>query len=320
MPRVSVVIPTYNRARFVREAIESVLRQTYRDFELIVVDDGSTDNTKEMIDSIKDPRIRYIYQKNRGVSGAFNTGILASTAEYVALLASDNIMLEEALQKYIAFLDQHPEVGFCHGQFSTMDGSGRPLRLKTLRGPKVTYIGDSRTEVVNLLLGDRNSDYCFVRRSCFEQVGLHNTELRMSEDWDMLIRLSKKYAVGHLAEPTGIIRNHDQSMTAKFNVEIVKSAHTAVLESVFKDAELGPLYSYLHEKAYYGLYCLLARVAARTGQKGTGMMYLLKAIKTSPGMPFERRGLFLLMKTGKSFLPRRLGKLIARSLITFKLR
>jgi glycosyltransferase involved in cell wall biosynthesis len=297
-----------------------VLRQTYRDFELIVVDDGSIDNTKEVIASINDSRIRYIYQENRGPSAAFNTGILASEAEYVSFLASDNIMLEETLQKCIAFMDQHPEVGFCHGQYFTMDGSGRLLRLKRLRGPKVTYIGDSRTETTELLMGERKTDYLFVRRSCFKQIGLHNTELRMSEDWDMLIRLSRRYAVGHIAEPMGIIRNHAQSMTAKFSAEIVKNAHTAVLGSIFNDAEYGPLYGHLRKKAYFGLHCLLARTAARTGHKGLGLLCLIQAIKTYPKFIFDAKAFSLLLRSTKEFLPQKLRRLIIEVLMALRLR
>jgi glycosyltransferase involved in cell wall biosynthesis len=83
MPKVSVVIPTYNYGRFLGEAIQSVLDQTFQDFEIFVVDDGSTDNTKEIVDSFKDHRIKYIYQENRGVSAARNTGIQTSIGEYL---------------------------------------------------------------------------------------------------------------------------------------------------------------------------------------------------------------------------------------------
>jgi hypothetical protein len=109
-------------------------------------------------------------------------------------------------------------------------------------------------------------------------------------------------------------------MTGKSGVDVVRKAQETVLESVFKDTELGPLYGYLHNKAYYGLYCLLARVANRTGQKSTGAKFLLKAIKTSPGMLCEKRGLSLLFKTSKTFVPRPLSKFISRSLMILKLR
>ncbi len=320
MPGVSVVIPTYNRSRFVLEAIDSVLKQTYGDFELIVVDDGSTDNTRELVSNIKDSRLRYIYQENQGVSGALNTGILASAAGYIAILASDNIIFEDALEKCVSFMDGHPEVGFCHGQNHTMDGKGRMLRSKKVRGPRVTSIGDCEKEMVALLLGDSTTRYFMVRRSCFDTVGLFNTGLRMSEDWDMLFRLARLYPVGHLAEPLGIVRNHEQSMTSKVDVEIVKQAHTAVLESVFSDAKLGPLYRHLRRRAYFGLYCLLARTAARTGHRFKGLLYLLSAIRISPQSIFRRQGLLLLINSSRVFLPGWLGRAVVRALIALKMR
>lgn len=96
--KVSVIIPTYNYGRFLGEAIQSVLDQTFTDFELIVVDDGSTDNTKEVVSSFKDSRIKYIFQENCGVSAAQNTGIRASTGEYIAILGSDDKWFPENLE------------------------------------------------------------------------------------------------------------------------------------------------------------------------------------------------------------------------------
>ncbi len=320
MPRISVIIPTYNRAGFVREAIESVLRQTYRDLEVIVVDDGSIDNTKEVVSNYEDPRVRYIYQENQGVSGALNTGIKAAQAEYIAMLASDNVLFKDALQKCIDFMDPHPEVGFCYGQIFTMDGRGHLLRSKKLIGPKTTYISDGNDEIIRLLLGEPSIGYFIVRTACFENIGLFNTTLRMSEDWDMLFRLAKSYSVGLLAEPLGIVREHNQSMTAKNGVEIVKKAHTAVLESIFNDPEVGPLYAHMRRKAHFGLYCLLARVAARTGHKGPALLYVFTALKTYPKSLMEKKGRSILIRTGKSFLPRWLKRFIARTLILLRLR
>jgi len=320
MPRVSVVIPTYNRSRLVMEAIDSVLKQTWPDFDLIVVDDGSTDDTRGLVGAVKDPRLRYIYQANQGVSGALNTGILASAAEFVAMLASDNILFADALEKCVAFMDAHPEAGFCHGQHYTMDGSGRLLRSKTARGPRVTSVGDPEKEMVALLLGDSKTRYFMVRRSCFDRVGLFDTSLRMSEDWDMLFRLTRHYPAGHLAEPLGLMRDHEESMTARVDVEIVRQAHTAVLESVFRDASLAPVYGRFRKQAYFGLYCLLARTAARTGRKLKGIGYLFVAVRTSPGSVLGRRGLSLFLNTGRIFIPRKLAGLIIRTLVFLRLR
>jgi len=318
MPRVSVVIPTYNRAGYLSEAVASVLAQTYRDFEVIIVDDGSIDNTPEVVASFRDAHIRYFYQENRGVSAAMNTGILASTADYIAVLDSDDVLVEEALQKSVAFLDQHPEAGYCFGQSYTIDENGRPLR-RSPRGPKVTFVRDGREEIAHALLGERSIGF-LVRRSCFQEVGLYNTELPMSEDWDVFIRLAKRYAVGHLAEPLYKWRSHHQQMTSQSNVKVVQNAHTAVLESVFEDADLGALYGHLRGKAYFGLYCLLARMSSLAGHRGIGLLYLLKAIKTCPESLCEIKGLSLWINSTKNFLPWRLRRIIVRMLMALKLR
>ena len=114
-PKVSVIIPTYNRAHLVGRAIRSVLNQTYQDFEIIVVDDGSTDNTEEVVKSFNDPRIRYIrHEKNRGGSAACNTGIRAARGEYIAFQDSDDEWLPEKLEKQMQVFENTPTgVGGC---------------------------------------------------------------------------------------------------------------------------------------------------------------------------------------------------------------
>jgi glycosyltransferase involved in cell wall biosynthesis len=320
-PRVSVVIPTYNDSVFLSDAISSVLSQTFRDIEVIVVDDGSTDNTIEIVKSFQDPRIRYIYQENRGVAAARNTGILASRAEYIAWQDSDNVLFEDAIRKNVEFMDEHPEVGFSHGQFYTMDEIGRPLRRGRPRGPKKTFVRDGMEELSHLLLGDRTIGLFFmVRRVCFMKEGLFNTSLLMSEDWDIWIRLAKRYAVGHIAEPLARVRFHSHSMTAKSKIEVVRKAHTDVIESVFVDPELGPIYRPQKHKVYFGLYCLCAREAAFTGHKFSGLVFILKAVGTSPVMILNRKGLSLLMRSGKDFLPSPVRKLIVKTLMALRLR
>jgi glycosyltransferase involved in cell wall biosynthesis len=109
--KVSVIIPTYNRAYIIREALESALRQSYRDFEIVLVDDGSTDNTGEIIKGICDERIHYIsHERNRGYSVACNTGIAAITGDLVGFLDSDDIWTPDYLERQVDFFNRHPEV------------------------------------------------------------------------------------------------------------------------------------------------------------------------------------------------------------------
>ncbi len=124
MPRVSVVIPTYDRADRVQEAVDSVLAQTYRDFEIVVVDDGSTDETGRALARYGD-RIRYLWQHNRGAGAARNAGIAASGGELIAFLDSDDLYLPQRLEVAVAVLDAHPSFGANYVDARILDASGR---------------------------------------------------------------------------------------------------------------------------------------------------------------------------------------------------
>src|SRR5438270_6004732 len=111
MIRISVIIPAYNNAKLVRQAIQSVLDQSYRAIELIVVDDGSTDNTAQVIATIDAPILTYIHQANRGVAAARNAGACAATGEYLIFLDQDDLLLPTCLEVYAEFLQSHPTIG-----------------------------------------------------------------------------------------------------------------------------------------------------------------------------------------------------------------
>jgi len=125
-PTVSVIISTYNRAHLIGRAIQSVLNQTYQDFEVIVVDDGSTDNTEEIVKSFNDPRIRYIrHEKNKGAAAARNTGIKAARGKYIAFQDSDDEWLPEKLEKQMkVFENAPPEAGVVYTDMQRINEDG----------------------------------------------------------------------------------------------------------------------------------------------------------------------------------------------------
>lgn len=238
MPKVSVVIPSYNRADFVAETIRSVLDQTYQDFEIIVVDDGSTDNTKEIVDSFKDPRIKYIYQENRGASGARNTGINASIGEYIAFLDSDDIYLPNKLEMDIRMVDSDHNIGIvCSDAYIFDSETGEIYRRYWQKNP---YLGpfDPQTASKNalkLLL----SRGCFikgstplVRRAVFKAVGLFDESIRHSQDWEMWIRIlaHSRYTVGIINLPLVKCRRHSASLTTNAKARI--EGHIQVFKKV----------------------------------------------------------------------------------------
>ncbi len=198
-PIVSVIIPTYNRAHLIGRAIQSVLNQTYQDFELIVVDDGSTDNTEEIVKDFqnKDERIKYIYQNNQGASGARNTGIKNAKGKYIAFLDSDDEWLPEKLEKQIQLFknSKKKNLGFVGCNVLVVDEqTNKRYEYKT---PKYKNVFQRLLE--NNFI--RSSSSVMVKKSVIDNVGLFDESLKNANDWEMWIRIAQKYDFDFVDEP-----------------------------------------------------------------------------------------------------------------------
>ena len=210
MPRVSVIIPTYQRPMFLREAIGSVLNQTFQDFELIIVDDASNDNTRELVRSFTDKRIYYLcHENNKGGSAARNTGIRNAEGEYIAFLDDDDEWLPEKLGLQVDLLDNRPpEVGCVYTGYQRVDRvSGEVL-------PPVTPTKDgdlSRALLARNWVGLTSS--VLLRKQCFERVGLFDANLPSQQDYDMWIRISKEYQFIHISKPLLIHNFHNDRLS-----------------------------------------------------------------------------------------------------------
>lgn len=185
------MIPSYSAAAFVREAVDSALAQTYKNFEVIVVDDGSTDNTKELLTPyIKAGKIRYMYQRNGGLSAARNTGIKNAKGEYIALLDADDIFLPRKLEEQVAYLEAHPDcdISYCD-LYHFWDEEPDALL-------KLAYTYYSGDEVLpNLVKVNSIAPGTMVlRKSVFDRWGLFNESFRRSEDLEFLVRILSKGA------------------------------------------------------------------------------------------------------------------------------
>jgi glycosyltransferase involved in cell wall biosynthesis len=305
VPRVSVVIPTYNRAHLIGEAIMSVLKQTFTDFELIVVDDGSTDNTKEMVDSLKDPRIKYIYQNNHGVAGAFNAGIKISTGEYIAFLGSDDMLLENALEKGVNILDAHPESGFSYGQGNITGADGHVFRVRKSSIQDDSGVINSREQVKELLFYNPiTASSVVVRRSCFDEVGGYQEKLySWGEDHLLSMQLAKRHSVAYIAEPLVNVRFHPNQLSRKVEPEMVEMAFLLILQEVFGDPDIAPQFENLKNKAYCHFYLWTARKASFDAK--VSRSYFRKAINFYPHVMLSHEGFFILYKYLASLLPKR---------------
>lgn len=187
--KVSIIIPTYNHAQFLVEAASSVMAQTYCDWEAIIIDDGSTDNTVEVADSFHDPRICYIYQKNRGLSTARNTGLRRATGEFVALLDADDVWEPTFLERMVSTLSTHATAGAGYCGFRYVDVEGSLLKQAIC---KVVSPDEFRNE---LMLNGNWLCPCsvVVRRSAYDAVGPFDESLRACEDFDMWLRMSQDH-------------------------------------------------------------------------------------------------------------------------------
>jgi glycosyltransferase involved in cell wall biosynthesis len=219
--QVSVVIPTYNRAYILREALESVLAQTYRDFEIVVVDDGSCDNTREIVESFSCDKIRYIrHERNHGCSAAYNTGITDSQGSLVAFCDSDDMWKPDYLQRQVGFLCRHSEVDvvFCDTEVRALPGGAIIMPSLMSHMPAFRELIGGNAEAVEHVVLARQMYLCLLeeipikptaamaRRAIFDRVGLFDEAWPSGTDWDLFLRLSRVASFGYIDEVLAIQR------------------------------------------------------------------------------------------------------------------
>jgi glycosyltransferase involved in cell wall biosynthesis len=303
MPKIAVIIPTYNRANLIGESIESVLRQTFADFEIIVVDDGSTDNTKEVVQSFNDPRIRYEYKENGGVSAARNTGAKMTVAEYITFLDSDDTYLPDALEKMAAFLDAHKEIGFVYGQAHIMKVGGVAYRVRKSSIYDYSTVIDSIEQLREFIFyKPLNVSTFTARHACFDEIGGFNEGMWWGEDYQFFVRLVKKHPAAYIAEPIANVRFHDTQLqnVVKPGREV---AFLSILQEIFEDPDIALKFADLKPQAYCHVYRTWLVDAAYDTDMKLVRKYLRQAIKFYPQVIFKREILFISYKYFASLLP-----------------
>ena len=233
-PIVSVIIPTYNRTALLPRAIRSVLNQSFQDFELIIVNDGSTDNTEEVVKSFEDNKIRYIrHEKNRGGSAARNTGIKAAQGQYIGLLDDDDEWLPEKLEKQInKFQGLSEGYGVVYSGFSYVyEKKGEIIsnNVPMLRG----NVYDSL--IKGCILG---SPTPVIKKICFQKAGFFDETLPSCQDWDMWIRISKNYNFDFVPDILAKHYVHGVQISVDLNVKII--AREKLIEKYWIDLSQKP--------------------------------------------------------------------------------
>lgn len=209
MPRVSILIPTYNRADYILEAIASAQAQTFQDIEIVVVDDGSTDHTRELVRALPDARVRYLYQENRGVSAALNTAWRAAQGEFVAFLGSDDVMLSHQVATLFPLIAQDGALGIVYARAQAMNPQGEPLPQILGASPKF-----HERALASLLYGDCVCAIaCLARRAALERANGFDESLIANEDWDLWIHLAEFAEISFHDEILARYRMHPTSLT-----------------------------------------------------------------------------------------------------------
>lgn len=266
---VSVLIPTYNRAHLIGKAIESALAQTYQDIELVVVDDGSTDNTKEVIKRYGRD-IVYVYQENRGIAGARNTGIRHCTGDYIAFLDSDDYWLPEKLERQMALFEQHPEYGMVACQCASIDARGR-FRQKNRPGRSGWILEDLFYK--NFI----RTSAAVVTRACIETVGLFDETLRECEEYDLWLRIAARFPVGFINEPLAVYTDNPCGVSTD---SLAGRLHRLrVLEKPYL-RDLIP--SRLYRRRIADTCHYIGRHYCTRGDRREGLRYLLRAQRLAP--------------------------------------
>lgn len=261
MPRVSVIIPTYNRAEFLSNAINSVLTQSFHDLELIIVDDGSTDHTRDVVERIDDARVRYFYQTNSGIANARNAGARFANGDYLLFLDHDDLLLPRAVETGVHSLDSSPTLGFVAGGVEFCDQHGRKIGESRpwTEGKSI----DLETCIVSI---PALPSQWFMRREWFDRIGGFDVEFskyNSCEDSDFLVRLC---LAGCECDWTHTMacqkRLHEGN--ASRNVTNLHPALMVLLEKTWSNPWLPARVSPLRAKAYASAYLLAAEAEYRS--------------------------------------------------------
>ncbi|MDJ0508850.1 MAG: glycosyltransferase family A protein [Crocosphaera sp.] len=308
MVKVSIVIPAYNAMRYLPETLDNVLQQTYEAFEVIIINDGSTDNIKEWFTSILDNRVRLISQQNKGLAGARNTGIENAKGDYIAFLDADDLWEPTKIEKQVKLLDNNPKVGLIYTGVAIIDSDG----IRTGRIFQEDFEGYIWKE-----LTQKNFVGCgsvaMVRKECFEQVSNFDQNLgSFVEDWDMWLRIAVEYPFKVIKEPLVYYRQHPNSASKKWDA--MEKSFEIVIEKAFKTApkEL----QYLKSQSYGLANFVLAWKPLQTQNPDyqKAIYYQKNALAYNPKLSFSKENLRLSIAI---FLMRFFGKDAYAQILSF---
>lgn len=306
MPKVTVIIATYNAIAYLPNTVDSVIQQTFTDFEVLIVDDGSTDETVEWVSKLVDPRVRLISQANQGVAVARNQGIANAQGEYVAFLDADDLWEPTKLEKQVKCLEENPQVGLVNTSIVNIDEQGKPLgavNAPDVEGNVLNYIVEE-----NLILCGSAP---MVRSSCLEAVQGFDQKLMSAEDWDLWIRLAARYDFAVIKEPLVLYRQHLNSKSN--NIERHLKHRLKVIDKTFETVAIN--LQPFKNRALGRAYLSVAWKSLVQKDYKTSTMYRQKALSYYPQLRFGENYIRLTAMTIAKQLLGNQGYSVLRSLV-----
>ena len=230
-PSVSVIIATYNRARYLAQTINSVLSQRFRSFELIVVDDGSTDNTRELLHSYAD-RLRFFYQENRGPSAARNLGVHHARGEWIAIQDSDDLCRPNHLEVLFRYVAAHPNcrMVFANGAYLDRPEHGRDTIIPAGKSRRLARAGVTIQDLFERSIVRLQGS--LIARSAYDEIGGHDESLRICMDLDLSFRLFMKFPVDYIDETVFQYRKHEGNTGRNEDLRLMENIR--VIEKLVK--------------------------------------------------------------------------------------
>jgi len=275
-PTVSVITAAYNAGRFVEETLTSIVAQTYQDFEMIVVDDGSTDDTRERVLGFA-PRVTLLSQANGGVAAALNAGIRRARGAYVTFLDADDVWVPWRLERVVRAFEDDRAIGAVYHGYAGIDEAGAPLGEAFVPPPR----GDVLEPLLcGLFIGQ---SMIALRRACFDRAGIFDTTLRTCPDWDLFLRVALSgERFGCVPEALVRYRIHGHNLTRNFT-RLVREGRI-VLDRAFADPRLPRALqsSAVRARAYGQLSVSVAARCVQAGQWSDGLALLLDGVRTQP--------------------------------------
>lgn len=273
MELVSVVIPTYNRALKVIEAIDSVLCQSYPFLEIIVIDDGSTDNTQSLLCDYSG-KVTYIYKENGGVSSARNIGIQNSTGDLIAFLDSDDTWVENKIEKQVEWFRQNPEYGMVLTDVFYVDSSVSIIE-KTNRRSSLPINGFILDDV--LLQPSLIPSSVLVRRAVFDEVGFFDESLKTAEDLDLHLRVAEKHKIGLIEQPLVYFLRGEEGLSQAYSTY---GDYVFVLERFLKNNS-DKCSAEIYKKSLYNVYLTASDGKYWRGECIPGLVYAIRSLRKS---------------------------------------